>query len=277
MTLELERERPPRVCRICGEPTDAVCARCGVDKETGDLVQPPVMPVNPIRDADAPLRKRAAALLAVPKSTREWLRRGLRESLRGWPGTLLCLAVATLALSIQRIGSGDALIPWPGQLLASFMLTFLTIEHARGAHEGSNAGIETRGAFDPSALGPSLLMSLLLLPLYVGPWMSTPWVTALAAVPLVLVFPAFLGALVTDSLQELGLSRLKQAVVDSPRYLATTAVAMTCLIGGLAAVWLPSEQSALWRAPLGVLGATLAGSFCGLMRRDAETQVDDES
>lgn len=279
MSLELERERPPRVCRLCGDPTDGVCPKCGVDKNTGELVQEPEPPPSgPVRDGTRPLRRRAAELLAIPKSTRQWLGRGARESLQSWPATLLIMAMVGLSLSFQRVPWVNAPLPWPGQIMASFLLAFLTIEHARGAREGQKGLLDARGgAFDPSMLGVSLAISLFLLPLYAGPFMGSPWIAVLAGLPVTLLFPAFLGALATDSAEELGVSRIKQAIVESPHYLRTTLVSMWCLIGGLCAVWLPSDESPVWRAPLAVMGVTLAGTLCGLMRKDAETMIDDDA
>jgi len=278
VSLELKREEQGRrVCRLCGDEVERICARCGIDIETGDLVQEPASePEGPQRDGTRPLRRRAARLLAIPRSAPQWVRRGFRESLQAWPATLVCLIVVGFLLSVQRIPFVNIILPAAGQLFASFVLTLLTIEHARGAREGHKASLETKGAFDPSVLGSSLLMALLLLPLYAGPFMGNPWVALAAGIPISLIFPAFLGALVTDSAEELSLSRLKQAVVESPHYLRTTIFSMACLLGGLAAVWLPVEEQAIWRAPLAVLGVTLAGTFSGLMRRDAETMIDED-
>src|SRR5262249_11172767 len=156
--------------------------------------------------------------------------------------TILCTCFAGGALSFQRVPWVNVPLPWPGQLMAAYILCFLTIEHARGAREGHKGSeLDAKGAFDPAMLGLSLLMSLMLLPLYAGPFMGSVWIAIIAGVPVTLIFPAFLGALVTDSMQELSLTRLKEAIVESPRYLRTTLVAMACLIGGLLALWLPSE------------------------------------
>jgi hypothetical protein len=278
MSLELAREPEPRTCRLCGDPVDSVCARCGVEKATGDLVQEPAPPPSgPVRDGTRPLRRRAARLLDIPKSTRVWLRRGLGESLHAWPATLLCLVVVGFALSLQRIPWVNAPMPWPGQLLASFMMTFVTIEHARGAREGHKSSLDTRGAFDPSSLGLSLLMSLLLLPIFAGPFLGHGVVGVAAGIPAAFLFPAFLGALVTESAEELSFSRLKDALFQSPHYLRTTLLVATTLVGALLAVWLPQDGLALWRAPVAVLGASIAGAFTGLMRRDAETLIDEDA
>lgn len=289
MTLELQRAREPRVCRLCGEPTpgaaaehardEFVCQRCGVDIRTGDLVNPPAPPPSgPTRDGTRPLRRRAARLLkALPKGTRQWLARGFKTSLQAWPASILCMFMIGVALSFQRVPWVNQPLPWPGQLAASFILAFLTVEHARGAREGNKAGIDTKGAFDPSMLGMSLMMAMLLFPLYAGPFMGSPWISIIAGLPVLLLFPACLGALVCDSADELGFTRLKEAIVESPRYLKTTLVSMSFLVGALLVVWLPSEQLALWRAPLAVIGTTIAATFCGLMRHDAECMIDDGS
>jgi hypothetical protein len=277
--LELQRAPEEKSCRLCGDPFDDVCPKCGIDR-SGDLVKPPAAASSgPVRDGTRPLRRRAARLLAesmMTASTRTWLLRALRESLQGLPGTILCGIFVGVSLSFQRIPWVNEPMPWPGQLMSAFVLSFLTIEHARGSREGQKGAMDTKGAFDPSQLGLSLLMAILLTPLYAGPFMGNPYFTAVFALPVILLFPAFLGALVTDSAQELSLTRLKEAIVESPRYLRTAVVAMTCLVGGLLAVWLPSDQSPLWRAPLAVLGATFAGVLCGMMRRDAECMIDDD-
>ncbi len=279
MTLELQRAPEPRTCRLCGDPFDDVCPKCGVDKQ-GDLVNPPVEPEpGPVRDGTRPLRRKAARLLAeqmMSASTRQWLGRMLRESLQGWPGTILCGVFVGVSLSFQRIPWVNEPMPWPGQLMSAFILSFLTIEHARGSREGQKGALDTKGAFDPSSLGISLLMAMFLTPLYAGPFLGNPYITAFAALPVSLLFPAFLGALVTDSPQELSLSRLKEAIVESPRYLRTTVVSMMFLIGSLVAVFVPSDESPLWRAPLAVLGTTFAAVLCGMMRRDAECMIDED-
>ncbi|HZU98437.1 MAG TPA: hypothetical protein VFF73_17145 [Planctomycetota bacterium] len=275
--LELEREREPRVCRLCGEPVDGVCPRCGVDKKTGDLVQEPEEEKRHERDGRRPLRRQAARLLAaIPEGTRALLWRGMKQSLAGWSGTLLCLFFVAVALSFQRIPWLNFPIPWPGQLCASFVLAFLSIEHARGAREGGEGALDTRGAFDPSVLGTSLLMSFLLLPLYAGPFMSSLPLALGAGIPIAIIFPACMGALITDSIQELSPSHLKEALFQSPFYMRTMLLSMIALVGGLLAVWLPSEESPLWRAPLAVIGVTFASALIGLLRRDAETMIDDD-
>jgi amino acid transporter len=280
VTLELEKERPHGgTCRICGTKTERICVKCGIDTVTGDLVaEPEGLPSGPQRDGTRPLRRKAAALLAaIPKSKRQWLRRGLRTSLQAWPGTILCSVMVGFCLSFQKIPFGNIPLPWPGQLAACFILAFLSIEHTRGAREGEGhkTGIGTRGAFDPTMIGISLLMSMLLVPLFAGPFLSSPWLAGAVALPLLLIFPAFLGALVTDSAAELSPPRLKDALFLSPRYLATILIGMGSMVGSLLVVWLPSDQSAAWRAPLACVLMTIGATFIGLMRKDAETMLED--
>src|SRR5438046_552506 len=80
------------------------------------------------------------------------------------PGTLACLAMVAFALSFRTVPHANQPLPWPGQLGATFVLSFLVIERARAAREGPGGRLDTTGAFDPSALGTSLLMAMLIWP-----------------------------------------------------------------------------------------------------------------
>jgi hypothetical protein len=277
VTLELAREEPPasRTCRICGKAVAKICTDCGIEVETGDLVAPPAPPPPPERDGSRPVRREAARVAAqAPTSTREILSRGLAVSADGLPGTLACLAIVAFALSFQVVPMVNAPLPWPGMLGSTFVLAFLVIERARAAHEGPGGRLETSGAFDPASLGTSMLCSLLLFPIFAGTFASGPLVGFGLGIPIALVFPGLLGALVCDGWAELAPDRLKDVFLRSPNYVGTTFYSMISLVISLSAVWLV-PGSAFWRAPIAVAFATLAGTLCGLMRRDAETVLED--
>jgi hypothetical protein len=277
VTLELAREERPasRTCRICGKTVpERICVDCGIDIETGDLVAPPAPPPEPTRDGSRPVRREAAREDAkAPGTTRELLARGVAVSLDGLPGTIACLLIVAFALSFRTLPQGDA-IPWPGMFGATFVLAFLVIERARAAHEGPGGRIGTSGAFDPGALGSSILLAMLLFPLFAGTFGSGPVVGFGIGLPVALIFPGLLGALVCDGWSELAPDRLKDAFWRSPNYVGTTFYSMLALATSLSAVWLV-DGSPVWRAPIAVGFATLAGTLCGLMRRDAESVVQE--
>ena len=279
VTLELVREEPPshRTCRTCGQSVDGrICVRCGIDLETGEPIAAPEPPASE-RDGARPERRRlnAEAVFAeVPRTSGALLRRALVEMSHGIGGTIVCLAFVAFALSFREIPVVGAKIPWSGQLGATFVLSFLLVERARSAHEGQGGLIGSSGAFDPSALGSSLFAAFMLLPVLSGAFASGP-VTGLAAgLPLALLFPAVLGALVCDRWDEITPLRLKDAIVRSPGYLRTTFWVALAVAAALVPVWLV-DGSGMWRAPIAVVGMGLAGCLAGLMRRDAESLPED--
>ncbi|MEZ0228374.1 MAG: hypothetical protein ACAI25_07090, partial [Planctomycetota bacterium] len=80
MSLELQRAPDEGSCRLCGDPFDDVCPKCGIDKN-GDLVRAPAeREPGPERDGTRPERREAARRLAEKRlsaGTRQWLRRAL--------------------------------------------------------------------------------------------------------------------------------------------------------------------------------------------------------
>ncbi len=263
-------------CRTCFQRwPEPLCRSCGIDLETGDLAAVPEGIPTPERDGTRPLRREQAALEAeIPSSWREILRRGALEATKGPVGTLACFLLVTFALQVQGAKLGSMpLIPWTGQLAATFVLSFLLVEHARAAHEGERGAIGSSGHFDPSAIGSTLLTSVCLVPLLAGVFASNPIVGAAVGVPAALILPGILGAVTCDRWDELVPSRIQSAILRTPSYLATALLASLSLALGLAAVWLP-EGFSLPRAAGATAFVALSGSLSGLMRRDAETMIE---
>jgi hypothetical protein len=104
--------------------------------------------------------------------------------------------------------------------------------------------------------------------------MSPPVLAIAGSIPFLFLFPALLGAFICDSWSELSPTRVKDALFESPHYFKTTFFSMLALTGALAAIWLPDESSPFWRVPLAIVGGTLAGALIGLLRRDAESVVE---
>ena len=241
VSLELARDDDDesksrrRVCRTCGQPSERICTRCGIDLVTGDLVAAPEPDEVPQGGGARPERRRVVAeavFAAIPTTNGELLKRGLIELSHGLGGSVLCLVLVVFALSFREIPVVREKIAWSGQLLATFILAFLLVEKARAAREGDGGLIGSSGAFDPSALGGSLLSAFMLLPILSGTFGSDPVVGLIAGIPFGLLLPALVGALACEGWEELTPWRLFPAIWRSPGYARTTVwVALSVSLG----------------------------------------------
>jgi hypothetical protein len=254
-------------CNVCGAFRAArVCHKCGMDLLTGELG---ALPAEPGPDEGEVERRRPERpeLVAPPElNLPRFLLRVGREALRGLPATLMILLMVFGALSYQLLPFVGK-IPWPGQIMASFVLTYCLIERTRTSRS------EADEAFEIVETGATLFRAFMAFPIVAG-LASGHWAALPVGLILAPIAPLVVGAYSNPDLRELHPRALLDAFWATPHY--TRAVLFTALFLGAAvtAVYY-SEGNLAWRAPLAVFGTTLAGCTIGLSRRDAENTPED--
>lgn len=270
--LDLEPEAqasPPtsvrRPCPVCRQVrVTKVCDPCGVDVDTGDLVQAPAPRLAPAAGA------RRAERDAAPGAG--WTARDVLATARRAPfGTLV---LAWLVFSLQLVPGTAAAIPalsagilpdpggpmaLPARVMTLFLVAYALVGRTRGAVRGAHA-------WDLEELGAVMLRALLLL-FVLGPALLHP-LTGFAVAALL---PLPLGALASERpLLDLAPASLARAAGRAPGDLARATLWSVAALGPALVALHHSTPLAAWRPVALLAGATLAGVAVGLARREAE-------
>jgi hypothetical protein len=245
--VELRPDDPPpkvtsarRSCPVCHQVrVTQVCAPCGVDVDTGELVQVPARPGPP-----APLPD-ARPLVALPPFGARDLG---RELLRGAPAALVAAVVTGCLMEFRFLG---------GHVTAGFALAVIVMTTARAARAepGRDRLVE---------LGGDVLRAAPLFFVLLGG--TTSWPATLAVS---LAAPWLAGALASE--------RPLRDLLPGPLWTALrrTPLLRTGLLGALGAagpiIAMIDPETLTWpKALVAAAGALLLGAVAGLGRRNAE-------
>lgn len=251
-----------RACPVCLQirVTD-VCATCGVDVATGELVQAPAPPAGVLPEPP-PSRERHVPLVWDRGDVLRGLKQGLFGGhLAAWLiFSLQVIPAALFGMARQESTGGMELA---SRVVTLYLLAFVLVARTR-------AVVRMAPPYELEDVGASLLRAILV-SVALWPALSGPG-PAFAVAGLL---PLFLGALSSERpLADLSPVSLWLALRRSDGFLRATLWSLVVLGPALCA--LPVESPwALWRPPVLVLAATVAGVTAGHVRHSAEVRAPE--